>query len=97
MNIEKSFETTYPEQDAKTFINMMLRENTIQKGQIENNFIRATRGDAGVGLKGQLCRGEFMETLLRCAQNWVQMKHPTCYVSDFIDDFFDLAITPYYK
>lgn len=38
-----------------------------------------------------------METLLRCAQNWVQIKHPTCFVSDYIDDFFELAIKPYYK
>lgn len=29
MNIEKSFDTTYPEQDSKTFINMMMKGNHI--------------------------------------------------------------------
>jgi hypothetical protein len=34
----------------------------LPRAQIENCFIRATRGDTGAGT---LCRGEYMELLLR--------------------------------
>jgi len=41
----------------------------LKKAQIELCFISATRGDNAKGLGGTLCRGEFLELLLRlCAQ-----------------------------
>lgn len=71
MGLEKSFETTYPEQDARTFINLMLKGNHLQKSKVENAYIRATRNDEKKGLRRTLCRGEFFEGILRCAQCWV--------------------------
>ena len=65
-----------------------MRGNQLNDIQVQNAYIRATRNDEKTGLRRTLCRGEFMEGILRCAQNWVQKNHPGNLISDFIDDFF---------
>ena len=94
MNLEKSFDTTYPEVDARTFINLMLTGGHLPKGKVENAYIRATWNDDKVGLRRTLCRGEFMEGILRCAKDYVSSKHPTCMVSDYLEDFYNLILVP---
>ena len=95
MNLEKSFDTTYPEVDSRSFINLMMQTGQ-PKGNVENAYIRATRNDDKVGLRRTLCRGEFLEGILRCANDWVKSKHPLHLVSDHIDEYFGLALKPEY-
>ena len=97
MNLVKSLESSFPEVDAKTFLGLMTKGNHLPKGKVENVFIRATRNDVKIGLRSALSRGEFVEGVLRCAKDWVATNHPSCLVSDYIDDFFNLIIIPEYE
>ena len=74
----------------------MIKGKHIPKGNVENAYIRATRNDDKVGLRRTLCRGEFTEGILRCAKDWTSTNHPTCLVSDYIDEFFNLILIPEY-
>ena len=94
MNLEKSFDTTYPESDSRTFVNLMLTGNHLPKGQVENAYIRATRNDDKVGLRRTLCRGEFIEGILRCANDWTRGNFPMAMVSDHLEDYFNLILKP---
>ena len=67
----------------------MLNSGLIPKSQIEIHFIRATRTDERTGLRRALCRGEFIEAVMRCAQNYVNDHHPNSkFISDHLEDFF---------
>lgn len=63
---------TYPEISANCFIDTILdnqkdysREQQLPRAFVENCYIRATRGDGAKGLGGKLCRGEFLDCVLR--------------------------------
>lgn len=62
---------------------------------IELAFIRATRGDDGFGLAGTLCRGEFMETLLRALR--ARYKGMDATVSQDLPQFLEAYIYPVYR
>ena len=65
----------------------------LPRAYIENCFIRATRGDDG---QGTLCRGEFMEVLLRlCAS--MNPKLDIALNSSHLTDFIKEYIEPIYK
>ena len=55
---------------------------------LELAFIRATRGDDAHGIQGTLCRGEYLETLLRMCI----VRHPRCQVSEYLDEFLFLYV-----
>ena len=59
---------------------------------MELAFIRATRGDDACGVQGTLCRGEFLEILLRMCF----IRHPKCMVSDYLEDFLDIYVKQQY-
>lgn len=60
---------------------------------MELAFIRATRGDDAVGIQGTLCRGEFLETLLRVCL----VRHPRCMLADYLEDFLFIYIRGQYQ
>ena len=68
--------SSYPEISSSTFLQMIMKyqdekeESKLPRAMIELSFIRATRGDEGYGLRGTLCRGELLETLLRLNHNF---------------------------
>lgn len=62
---------SFPEISMEKFIQSILSQQVtdemmrrLPRAHIENSFIRATRGDTDQG-QGTLCRGEYMELLLR--------------------------------
>ena len=87
--------TTFPEINWEAFITKMLGEQknekekkTLTRAHMELAFIRATRGDDAVGIKGTLCRGEFLEVLLRICN----IRYPRCMVCDYLEDFLYIYI-----
>ena len=64
-------QATYPEIGATPFLSTMLSvqsdygKELLSKSRMEVALIRATRQDAGSGLKGTIARGELLELILR--------------------------------
>lgn len=90
---------TFPEISFVDFTRTILEQQhtpalkkKLIRGQIELCFIRATRGDDAHGVGGTLCRGEFMEVLLRCCQS----SNPRQLVSDNLDEFLFIYLKPQY-
>lgn len=86
---------TYPEISFECFITTMLEQQKteqekkrVTRALMELAFIRATRGDDAVGIQGTLCRGEFLEILLRICL----IRHPRQMVSEYLDDFLFIYI-----
>lgn len=80
-------------QDSVTFNAMT--QNKLQRAQFELCFISATRSDGVKALQGDLQRGELLDFLMRCAQQWVrqeygykEMVHP------HLAEFFDAYVAP---
>ena len=40
------------------------------KAQLELIFMRGTKNDSTRGVNGALCRGEFLDAILRTAHSW---------------------------
>lgn len=66
----------YPEIDAEAFLEAMMahQENLpdgatpLSRAEVELAFMAATRNDKVGRMKGALCRGEFLEVVLRLAK-----------------------------
>lgn len=91
---------TYPEVSYDCFLSKMLEQQKtdqekkkITRAHMELAFIRATRGDDAYGIQGTLCRGEFLETLLRLCQ----IRHQRCRLSDHLEDFLFIYIQGQYE
>lgn len=88
---------TFPEISSDAFRNLVLSEDLSNEAKkmlpraiVDNAFIRATRDDEGFGLAGTLCRGEFLETILRVAHAMKPKKH----VSDHLEGFLKTYLEP---
>lgn len=69
-------------------------KKALPRAQIELCYQKATRGDDGNALKGELCRGEFLEILLRFVK---QLHQSDKKISIFIKEFLTNYIEPLYK
>ena len=60
----------------------------LTKPMIDLVLIRSTRGDEGFGLQGTLCRGEFLEAILRLVKSKYD-KEPDLapYLEDFLKTY----------
>ena len=89
---------SYPEIGFNWFIKNMLAYQTpdmgtaLDRARLELQFIRSTRGDSEYGLGGTLCRGEFLETIVRCAS----AAYPKLVISEYLQLFLDQFILPHY-
>jgi hypothetical protein len=64
------------------------QQKRLPRSVLELCYQRATRGDQGTTLQGTLCRGEFLETILRIVKSPHQEKRQTAmYVQPFIDEY----------
>lgn len=69
-------------------------QERLPRSKVELAFIRATRGDAGQGLRGTLCRGEFFECMMRLCHQWVKAPQK---IAEYLEAFFDTYVTPQLK
>lgn len=90
----------FPEISSTSFIDMMndaqetfAESEQIQRAWLENAFIRATRGDGESGLRGQLCRGEFFDCIVRI----VAAIYPKQKISDKIEPFVKKYFGPIHE
>ena len=68
------------------------------RAQVELSFIQSTRNDDTRSLKSALQRAELYEFILRLRRNWVDRAYsPKDKVSQHLQEFIDIYITPYYK
>ena len=92
---------TYPEVSNIAFMHSItsvqdndLEKGLMSKGKIEVSYIRATRNDASNKLGGTLCRGEYLELLLRLAsQRFLAPK----LLGPVLEKFLELYIKPFYE
>ena len=70
------------------------QKKNLSRANIELCYQRATRGDEGSTLQGTLCRGEFIETMLRIVKHFHMSDKK---ISSFIKDVITEYIEPFYK
>ena len=87
---------TYPEISSKCFIDTIMvnqkgfpKNEQLPRAFIENCYIRATRGDGVKGLNGKLCRGEYLDVVLRLCFSI----HPND-VSEKLPEFLNKYVLP---
>ena len=98
-NLAKS-QSTYPKISIEHFINNFLAQQTndeekarLTRPFIELALVKVKRGADPKADGASLCRGEFLETLLRLCF----MRHPRSFVSDYLEDFLFIYVMGQYQ
>ena len=71
------------------------KEEKLFQGQVELQFISATKFDATKGLKSALQRWELIEFIMRIARAWTTQNHYSrTFCSEHLNRFFEIYIDP---